>query len=25
MKAYGRMCDPKNYKDEKAAGGNPCL
>jgi adenosylcobalamin-dependent ribonucleoside-triphosphate reductase len=25
MKAYGRMCEPPNYKDQKAAGGNPCL
>ncbi len=25
MKAYGRMGDPPNYKDYRAAGGNPCL
>jgi ribonucleoside-triphosphate reductase len=25
MKAYGRMIDPPNFKDIKAAGGNPCL
>ena len=25
MRAYGRMCEPPNYKDIKAAGGNPCL
>ena len=25
MKAYGRFCDPPNYKDHRAAGGNPCL
>ena len=25
MRAYGRMCEPANYKDIKAAGGNPCL
>lgn len=25
MKAYGRLCDPPNYKDARAAGGNPCL
>jgi ribonucleoside-triphosphate reductase len=25
MRAYGRMGDPPNYKDSKAAGGNPCL
>lgn len=22
---YGRMCDPPDYKDKKAQGGNPCL
>lgn len=25
MQAYGRMCDPPDYKDHRAAGGNPCL
>jgi hypothetical protein len=25
MRNYGRMCDPPDYKDIKAAGGNPCL
>ena len=25
MRAYGRMCDPPNYADIKASGGNPCL
>lgn len=25
MRAYGRMIDPPNYKDKRAAGGNPCL
>lgn len=25
MRAYGRMGDPPNYRDSKAAGGNPCL
>lgn len=25
MKAYGRMADPVNNKDLRAAGGNPCL
>ncbi|TNV81931.1 hypothetical protein FGO68_gene2829 [Halteria grandinella] len=25
MKAFGRMADPANYLDHKAAGGNPCL
>ncbi len=25
MRAYGRMCDPPNFKDHRAAGGNPCL
>lgn len=25
MRAYGRMIDPPNWKDKKAAGGNPCL
>lgn len=25
MRAYGRMGDEPNYKDQKAAGGNPCL
>lgn len=25
MKAFGRMCEQANYKDQKAAGGNPCL
>lgn len=25
MRAYGRMADPPNYKDIRAAGGNPCL
>lgn len=25
MRAYGRMADPKNYKDERVMGGNPCL
>jgi len=25
MRAYGRLCDPPNHKDFRAAGGNPCL
>ncbi|CAI2359560.1 unnamed protein product [Moneuplotes crassus] len=25
MRDYGRMADPADYKDAKAAGGNPCL
>jgi ribonucleoside-triphosphate reductase (thioredoxin) len=25
MRKYGRMCDPPNFKDHKAMGGNPCL
>ena len=25
MRAYGRMADAPNYKDARAAGGNPCL
>jgi len=25
MKAYGRMCEAPNFKDHRAAGGNPCL
>jgi ribonucleoside-triphosphate reductase (thioredoxin) len=25
MRAYGRMIEPPNYRDKKAAGGNPCL
>jgi len=25
MRAYGRMLEPANYKDHRAAGGNPCL
>jgi len=25
MRAYGRLCDPPNNKDARAAGGNPCL
>jgi hypothetical protein len=25
MRAYGRMNDPPNWKDKRAAGGNPCL
>jgi adenosylcobalamin-dependent ribonucleoside-triphosphate reductase len=25
MRKYGRMCDPPDYKDMKATGGNPCL
>jgi len=25
MKHYGRMCDPRNGHDIRAAGGNPCL
>lgn len=25
MRAYGRLCDPPNFKDHRAAGGNPCL
>eukprot|EP00347_Sterkiella_histriomuscorum_P018213 403346360 len=25
MRAYGRMGDPKDYRDKLAAGGNPCL
>ncbi len=25
MRAYGRMCEPPNFRDQKAAGGNPCL
>ncbi len=25
MRAYGRMCDPPNNRDWRAAGGNPCL
>ena len=25
MKAFGRMGDPADYRDIKAAGGNPCL
>ncbi len=25
MKAFGRMGDPANYRDYRAAGGNPCL
>ena len=25
MQAYGRMSEPKNYKDIRAQGGNPCL
>jgi adenosylcobalamin-dependent ribonucleoside-triphosphate reductase len=25
MQAYGRMKEPKNYKDHRAQGGNPCL
>ena len=24
-RAYGRMADPPNYRDEKAAGANPCV
>jgi ribonucleoside-triphosphate reductase (thioredoxin) len=25
MRAYGRMGDAPNYRDKRAAGGNPCL
>ncbi len=25
MKEYSRMCDPKDYRDRHASGGNPCL
>jgi adenosylcobalamin-dependent ribonucleoside-triphosphate reductase len=25
MRKYGRMCEPPNYKDHRAMGGNPCL
>ncbi|KAK8807132.1 hypothetical protein WA158_003891 [Blastocystis sp. Blastoise] len=25
MRAYGRMADPKDYKDKRVKGGNPCL
>lgn len=25
MRAYGRMCEPPNHRDARAAGGNPCL
>jgi len=25
MRAFGRLCDPPNYKDHRASGGNPCL
>ena len=25
MQAYGRMGDPADFKDYRAAGGNPCL
>jgi ribonucleoside-triphosphate reductase len=25
MQAYGRMIEPANFKDHRAAGGNPCL
>ena len=25
MRAYGRMCEEPNWKDRRAAGGNPCL
>jgi ribonucleoside-triphosphate reductase (thioredoxin) len=25
MRKYGRMCDPADNKDWRAAGGNPCL
>lgn len=25
MRSYGRMCDPKNYRDRKVKGGNPCF
>lgn len=25
MQAYGRMSDPADFKDYRAAGGNPCL
>lgn len=25
MRTYGRMADPKNHRDVKAMGGNPCL
>ncbi|OQR95193.1 ribonucleosidetriphosphate reductase, adenosylcobalamin-dependent, partial [Thraustotheca clavata] len=25
MRKYGRLVDPPNYKDNRAAGGNPCL
>ena len=25
MQKYGRMCDPPDYKDIRALGGNPCL
>ena len=25
MRAYGRMVDPEDHKDHRAAGGNPCL
>lgn len=25
MRAYGRMCDPPDYADHRARGGNPCL
>jgi ribonucleoside-triphosphate reductase (thioredoxin) len=25
MRAYGRMIEPPNFKDKRAAGGNPCL
>jgi ribonucleoside-triphosphate reductase len=25
MRTYGRMADAPNYRDKKAAGGNPCL
>lgn len=24
-RAYGRMCEPPNWKDHRASGGNPCL
>ena len=25
MRSFGRMCDPPNFKDSRAKGGNPCL
>lgn len=25
MKSYSRLCDPKDFKDSRVAGGNPCL